>query len=105
MRLKIPLSSQPPPPPHYESSPRRSHAAGTGLDEPGVPHTEIHQEEQEGTFPFEAGVDGILRIGCTKISEQEENLPSQADVGVRPQTTTTAQVAVRQKFGRPPKNR
>ena len=32
-------------------SPRRSHAAGTGLDEPGVPHDVTQQTEQDRTFP------------------------------------------------------
>ena len=36
LRLEV-LLSQPLPPPQYGLSPRRSPAAGTGLDEPGVP--------------------------------------------------------------------
>ena len=36
LRLEV-LLSQPLPPPQHDSSPRRSPAAGTGLDEPGVP--------------------------------------------------------------------
>ena len=38
LRLEI-LVLQSPPPPQYNLSPRLSHAAGMGLDEPGVPHT------------------------------------------------------------------
>ena len=37
LRLEI-LFSQPPTPPQYDALPRRSPAAGTWLDEPGVPH-------------------------------------------------------------------
>ena len=57
LRLEI-LFSQPPPPPQYDISPGRSHAAGTGLNEPGVPHTVTQQTEQEETFP-QSGVDGF----------------------------------------------
>ena len=38
--------------PHCDSSPRRSPAAGTGLDEPGVPHATTKQTAQERTFSF-----------------------------------------------------
>ena len=52
-------------------------------------------------FPLKAGVDGVLRVDCTRILEQGEYLPSQADVGVKPESTTTAQqVATRQVFAK-----
>ena len=66
LMLEIPLS-QPPSLPQYDSSPRRLPAAGTGLDEPGLPHPEMRQTEQEGTFPFQAGVDNFLDVDCTRI--------------------------------------
>ena len=46
------LLVQLPPPPQHDLSLRQSPAAGTGLDEPGVPHTVTQQTEQEGTFLF-----------------------------------------------------
>ena len=93
LRLEI-LFSQPP-------LSRRSHAAGTGLDESGVPHTVPQQTmEQEGTLSLQVDVDGFLRVDSTRIPEQGANLPSQADVGVKPEETTTTQVAACQKFAR-----
>ena len=51
-RLKLEyIFSEPPPSPQDDLSPRQSHAAGTGLDEPGVRHAET-QPDQEGTFLF-----------------------------------------------------
>ena len=99
------LLSQPRTPPRYNLPPQQSPVAGTRLDEPGVPHTVTQQTEREGTFPFHSGIDGFLCVDCTRIPEQGGNLPSQADVGVKPETTTTAQVTARQEFARPPKNR
>ena len=61
LRLEI-LLVQLPPPPQYDLSPRRSPAAGTGLDKPGEPHTVTQQKEQEGTFLFQAGVNGFLYV-------------------------------------------
>ena len=90
LRLEI-LLSQPP-------QRRRSHAVGTGLDEPGVPHPEMQQTEQGGTFSFQAGFDGFLHVDCSRIPEQERTSSCQADVGVNPETTTTVQVAARQEF-------
>ena len=46
------LLVQLPPPPQYDLLLRRSPAAGTRLDEPGVPHTVTQQLDQEGTFPL-----------------------------------------------------
>ena len=46
LRLDI-LLAQLPPPPKYDLSSQWSPAAGTGLDELGVPHTENQQTEQE----------------------------------------------------------
>ena len=46
LRLEV-LLSQPSLPPRYDLSPRRSPEAGMGLDEPGVPHPEMKQTEQE----------------------------------------------------------
>lgn len=75
-----------------------------GLDEPEV-HTEVPQTEQEGTFPFQADVDGFLSVDCTRILDQKANLRSQADVGVKSKKATTAQVAAHQEFARLPNNR
>ena len=66
LRLNV-LLLQLPPPLQYDLSPRRPPAAGTGLDKPGVPHPEIQQTEQEGTFPFQAGVDDVLHIDRMRI--------------------------------------
>ena len=104
LRLEV-LLSQPLPPPQYDLSPRRSPAAGTGLDEPGMPHPEMQQMEQEGTFPFQAGVDDVLRVDCTKIPEQGKKLLFQADVGVNLETSTIQVAAARQEFARLSKNR
>ena len=41
----------------------------------------------------------------TLKSDLGENLPSQADVGVKPEEVTTAQVAAYQEFARLSKNR
>ena len=103
LRLEI-LLSEPPPSPQYDLSPRRSSAAGTELDEPGFPHIVTQQTEQEGDFPFQAGVDGFFCVDYyTRIPAQGGSLPSQADVGVESETITTAQIAARQEFARPPK--
>ena len=64
------LLSKPLPPTQYDLSPRRSPSAGTGLNEPGVPHPEMQQMEQEGTFPFQAGADGFLYVDCMRTPEQ-----------------------------------
>ena len=42
LRLEI-IISEPPPPLQYNLSSRRSPAVSTGLDKPGVPHTELQQ--------------------------------------------------------------
>ena len=73
LRLEVPLSKLPPPP-QYDLSPRRSPAAGTRLDEPGVPQTEIQQTEQEGTFPFQAGVDDFLCLETVRGSRNRRGL-------------------------------
>ena len=101
------LLPQPPPPPHYDLLPRRSPAAGTALDEPRVLHTKIQQTELDGTFPFfQAGVDGFLRVDCTRIPEQRANLLShQADVGANHETTTRVQLAACQEFVKVPRGR
>ena len=100
LRLKV-LLSQPLLQPQNSLSPRRSPAAGTGLDEPGVPHPEMQQTKQEGTFPFQAGIDGFLHIDCMRIPEQERTSSFQADIGVNPETTTV-RVAARQEFAKLP---
>ena len=100
------LLSQPLSSPQYDLPPRRSPAAGTGLDAPGEPHPEMQQTEQKGTFPFRAGVDGFLYIDCIRIPEQEGTLSFQADVGVNPETTdTTVHIAARMKFEKLPMRR
>ena len=104
LRLEI-LFSEPPPPPQDDLSPRRSHTAGTGLDEPGVPHAMTQQTKQEGFFSLQASADGFLRVDCTRTLEHEGTLSFQADVGVKPEETTAAQVAAREEFARPLKNR
>ena len=68
LRMEI-LPSQPPPPPQYDSSLRRSPAAGTRFDKPGVPHAVMRHTELEGTFPCQVGVDDFLNVDC--ILEQE----------------------------------
>ena len=99
LRLEI-LVTQLPPPLQYDIMPRRSAAAGKGLDEPGVPHADY--AEQEEMFLFQVGVDRFLHVDC--ISEQEGTISFQADVGVNPEIPTV-QLATRQEFARPPKNR
>ena len=61
-RLEV-LLSQLLPPSQYDVSPPRSSAAGTGLEEAGVPHPEMQQTKQEETV--------FLHVHCTKIPEQE----------------------------------
>ena len=75
---------------------------GTGLDEPGVPRAETQPTEEEGIIPLQASVDGFLHVDCTRRLDQEVTNLLQADVGVKPETTTTTQVAVREDFARPP---
>ena len=87
------------------SPPRRSHAVGTGLDEPTVPHAITQQTEQKENFPLYAEVVGFLHVNCTSPG-QEGTISLQANVGVKPETTTTtAQVVAREEFARPSKNR
>ena len=64
------------------SSPRRSHAAGTGLDEPEVPHAVMQETEQKVAFSVQASVGGFLYVDCTRTLEQEGTILSQADIGV-----------------------
>ena len=78
--------------------------AGTRLDGPEVPHSEMQQTEQERTFPFQTDVDDCLRVDCRRILELGVNLSFEADVGLNP-GTTTAQIAAQQEFARLPKNR
>ena len=101
LRMKIVLS-QPAPPPQCGSSPRRSPAVGTGLDEPGVPRVETQSTEREGTFPLQASLDG-----CTNLDQEDTAIWLQAHVGVDDAETTTTkdQVASREEFARPPKKR
>ena len=51
LRMTIQLS-QPLPPPQYDLLPRRSSAADTGLDEPGVPHTRRNKRSRSKHFLF-----------------------------------------------------
>ena len=98
LRLDV-LLSLPLPPPQYDLPPRRSPAAGMGLDKPGVPHLDIQQTEQEGTFLFQVGVDGFLHVDRMRISEQEGTLYFQADVEPRDNRKIYAKkVAARQEF-------
>ena len=55
--------------------------------------------EQEGFFPFQAGVDDLLHVDYIRIPEQEGTSYFQADVGV------TVQVTIRQELARLPKSR
>ena len=101
VRMEIVLS-QPAPPPQCDSSPRRSPAVGTGLDEPGVSRAGTQPTEKEGIFPLQASLDG-----CT-IPEQEwtTTILLQTDVEVNDaETVTNTQAAAREEFARPPKNR
>ena len=66
---------------------------------PPPPHTDYAGQEE--TFLFQAGVNGFLHADF--IPEQEVTISFQADVGVNPEITT-AQVAARQEFARPPEN-
>ena len=50
-------------------------------------------------FPLQATVDGFLYVSCTS-PEQGTAILLQADVGVDAETTTKAQVAALEKFGR-----
>ena len=83
----------------------RSHAPGTELDEPGVPHAVTQQTEQQRTFPRQASADGFFHVHCTRTLEQVGTILSQAGVGVKSKTTATARVAPREEFAGPPKNR
>ena len=104
LKLEI-LFSEPPPLPQDDLSPRQSHAAGTGLDEPSVPHVVTEETKQEGTFPFQADIDDSLHINGTS-PEQEGTISLLADVGVKSKATaTTVQVTVCEGFARPTKNR
>ena len=49
--------------------------------------------------------DGFLGVDCIRVLEQRVNLSFQANVGVNPETTITAQVTARQQFTRLPKDR
>ena len=88
--------SQPAPPPQWDLSPRRSPA---WLDEPRAPHAETQSTEREGIFP-QASIDG-----CTCPEQEWTTNLLQADVGVKPETSTSEQAATREEFARPPKNR
>ena len=100
LRMEAPLSQ---PPLQYNLSPRRSPAAVTGLDEPGVPHPGMLQTEHEGTFPFQACVDGFLHDNCMRIPGQTGTLFCQADVGVNP-ATLTVRAATRHEFAKQREN-
>ena len=104
LRLEV-LLSQPLRPPQYNSSPRRSPAAGAGLDEPGVSHTEMQQTERDRTLPFQAGTDSFSHDGCIRILKQGGTSSFHADVGIDPETTTTVRVTAHQEFARLPKSR
>ena len=100
-RVRLEISfSQPVPSPECDSSPRRSPAIGTGSDEPRVPRAETQQStEQAILFPLQASVDGFLHVDCTRNLDQEGTELLQADVGVKPETTTTkAQVTAREEL-------
>ena len=62
------LFSQSLPPPQYSFTPRRSPAAGPGLEEPG----DMQQTDPGGTFAFHVDVDGFFHVDCTRIPEQGE---------------------------------
>ena len=48
-----------------------------------MPHAVTQETEEEGTFPFQANVDGFMHLNCT-IPEQVGTISLQADVGVQP---------------------
>ena len=89
LRLDV-LLSQSLPQPQHDVSPRRSAAAGTGSNEPGVAHPVMQQTEQERTFPFQADADGVLHVDCMRIPEWEGTSYFQVDIGV-----TTKQLLLR----------
>ena len=59
---------------------------------------------KKGTFPFQAGLDGVLHGDCMRISEHEGTLCFKTDVGVNPETSTV-QDAARQEFAKLPISR
>ena len=99
LRRKIVLS-QHAPPPQCDSLPRRSSMVGTGLDEPGESCAEIQSTEKEDIFPLQAGRNG----GTSPEQEWTLNL-LQADVGVKPEISTSEQAAARKDFARSSKKR
>ena len=99
------LLSQPAPPPQCDSSPLRSPAVGTELDEPGALHVESQATEREGYFHLEASLDSVFNV-CAS-TKQGANVLLQPDVKVdiKETTTTNAQAAAREEFAKTPKNR
>ena len=79
--------------------PRRSPAVDTGSEEPALLRAKTQSTNGEGIFPLQASFDV-----CTS-PEQEWTTTNllQADVGVKPETSISAQVTAREEFARPPK--
>ena len=73
--------------PHDDLSPRRSPVVNTGLDEPGGSRAEMQSTKREEMFHLQASLDGR-----TSPEQEWTNNLLQADVRVKPETTT-AQVA------------
>ena len=69
LRMEL-LLSQPLPLAQYDFPPRRSPAAGKGLDEPGEPPLDMQQTDRGSTFSFQADVDGFEHVGCKRIPEE-----------------------------------
>ena len=105
LRMEV-LLSQPAPPPQCDSSPRRSPAVDTELDEPGTPHPESQSMEREIMFPLQASLDSFLRVS-TNLDKEGTIILLQPDVGVdgEEKTTTLAQAAAREEFAKPSKKR
>ena len=65
------LLSQPAPPPQCDSSPRRSPAVGTGLNEPGVSRAGTQSTEKEEKLSLQASLGGF----CTSVAQVRNKGP------------------------------
>ena len=81
--MKI-LLLQPAPSPQGDLLPRRSPAVDTRLEKPGLPRAGKQAMEREGILPLQAGLDG-----CTSPEQEWKTNLLQADVGVKPETSTS----------------
>ena len=56
--------------------------------------------ERGDFFPLQASL-----VGCTSLGQEDTTFLLQADLGVKPETTNSEQVAAREEFARPSKKR